>query len=103
MIPENLFYAVYMLVVLGSAILIAAVGRIKIDYQKALLAISPVFVIFVAWDVFATWRGHWEFGMEKMLGIVLINQPIEELAFFVVIPLFHIIAWEAIKKYVRWK
>jgi hypothetical protein len=40
--------------------------------------------------------------MDKMLGPVIINQPLEELAFFIVIPLFHIIVWEAIKKFRRW-
>ena len=96
---ENLYYLIYMLVVLASALLIAAVGKIKIDYRKALLAIAPVFAVFVAWDIFATWRGHWEFGLDKMLGILIINQPIEEIAFFIIIPLFHIVVWEAIKKY----
>ena len=100
---ESLYYLIYMLVVFGSALLIAAVGKIRIDYRKALLAIAPVFILFVLWDVFATWRGHWEFGLDKMLGIVLLNQPVEELAFFLIIPLFHIVVWEAIKKYVRWE
>ena len=99
---ENFYYTIYLLVVLFSALLIAAVGRITINYRQALLAILPVFLFFVAWDIFAVWRGHWAFGLDKMLGPVIINQPLDELAFFVVVPLFHIIVWEAIKKFRRW-
>jgi lycopene cyclase domain-containing protein len=99
---ENFFYIIYLVVVLLSALLIAAVAKIKINWKLFILAIVPVFIIFVAWDIFAVWRGHWSFGMDKMLGPVIINQPLEELAFFIVIPLFHIIVWEAIKKFRRW-
>ena len=100
---EGFLYSTYMLIVLASALLIAYVGKIRIDYRKALIAILPVFIVFVLWDVYAAWRGHWEFGLDKMLGIILLNQPIEELAFFLIIPLFHIVVWEAIKKYVGWR
>ncbi len=96
---ESIYYVIYLLVVLFSALLIKAVGGAKVDLRKAILAIAPVFVIFVFWDVLATELGHWEFGLDKMLGIVILNQPIEELAFFIVIPLFHIVVWETIKRY----
>ena len=99
---ESLYYLIYLLVVFLSTLLIKAVGRIGIDFRKALYAIAPVLAIFVAWDILATELGHWEFGLDKMLGIVIVNQPIEELAFFLVIPLFHIVVWEAIKRYRSW-
>lgn len=99
---ESLYYLVYLLVVFFSALLIKAVGKIDIDFRRALYAIIPVLVIFVAWDIIATELGHWEFGLDYMLGIVIINQPIEELAFFLVVPLFHIVVWEAIKKFRSW-
>jgi lycopene cyclase domain-containing protein len=98
---ENLTYLIYLMVVLLSTILISFVGRIKIDYMLALKAIAPVLLIFVVWDIAATELGHWSFGYERMLGIVIINQPIEELLFFIVIPLFYIIVWEAVKKHVK--
>ncbi len=97
---ENFYYIIYLLVVLFSAFLIKAVGRIEINYSKALGAIVPVFVIFLLWDIAATELGHWEFGLDKMLGLVVVNQPIEEIAFFLVIPFFHIVVWEALKKFV---
>lgn len=98
---EQYVYMMYLAVVFISTLLIAHVGKIRLDYKLAFLAILPVLVVFVAWDIAATELGHWSFGLDKMLGIVIINQPIEELAFFVVIPLFYIIVWEAVKKYVK--
>ena len=95
----ELFYLIYLLVVLFSSFLIIFVAKLKIDLKKAFLAILPPALVFIIWDIVATERGHWEFGLDKMLGIVIINQPIEELAFFLVIPLFYIVAWETIRKF----
>lgn len=33
-----------------------------------------------------------------MLGITVANQPIEEVLFFLIIPLFYIVIWEVVKK-----
>jgi lycopene cyclase domain-containing protein len=99
---ENLYYLAYLLLVLFSTLLVKQVLRIRLDYRKALAAIAPVLVIFVIWDILATELGHWEFGLDKMLGIVIINQPLEELGFFIIIPLFHLVVWEAIKRYRNW-
>jgi lycopene cyclase domain-containing protein len=99
---ENLYYLIYLIVVFLSALLIKQVGGIKLSFRRALMAILPVLLIFVAWDVLATELGHWSFGLDKMLGIVVLNQPLEELAFFLVIPLFYIVVWEAIRKFRTW-
>jgi len=99
---ENLFYVIYLLGVLFSSLLIQKVGKIKIDFRRALVAILPVLAVFVLWDIIATERGHWSFGLDRMLGIVIINQPVEELAFFIVIPLFYLVVWETVNKFKRW-
>ena len=96
---DQFYYLIYLCVVLFSSILIKTVGKIDIDFKKAIIAILPVLIIFVIWDILATERGHWSFGFDKMLGIVIINQPLEEIAFFIVIPLFYLVVWESIKKY----
>jgi lycopene cyclase domain-containing protein len=64
---------------------------------KALsFSILIVLAIFGAWDVFATYRGHWYFNPRGVGGIKLINLPLEEVLFFVVIPFCCIFTWEAI-------
>jgi len=60
------------------------------------LSIGITILLFGAWDVFATWRGHWYFASDSVWGIYIINLPLEEWLFFVVIPFCCIFSWEAI-------
>lgn len=62
---------------------------------KALfLAVLWVLIIFGGWDVWATYRGHWSFNPDSIWGIKLLNLPLEEVAFFIVIPFCCIFSWE---------
>jgi lycopene cyclase domain-containing protein len=64
---------------------------------KALAAsLGLVVLIFGAWDVFATYRGHWSFHPAGVWPVRIANLPVEELLFFVVIPFCCIFTWEAI-------
>ncbi len=60
------------------------------------MSIGLIVVIFGAWDVFATYRGHWHFNPDGVWSPKIINLPIEEVLFFVVIPFCCIFTWEAI-------
>lgn len=95
------YYSLYLAVILLSALLIARTAKVKIDAGRFARAILPVFIIFVLWDVLAVYLGHWQFGLENMLGIIIFNQPIEELAFFVVVPFFYVVVWEVCRKKVK--
>ena len=92
------YYLSYLAVVFCSALLVIKVGKIKIDYRRLSRALFPVFLLFVLWDVVAVELGHWHFGLQYMTGLVLYNQPIDELAFFLVIPFIYVVGWEACKK-----
>jgi len=62
---------------------------------KALLySITLIVLIFGAWDVFATFRGHWHFNPSNVWSGKIINLPVEEVLFFVVIPFCYILSWE---------
>lgn len=63
---------------------------------RLLVAIAPVAALFVAWDVAATAAGHWSFDPAQTLASRLCGLPLEELAFFVVIPLAGILTFEAV-------
>jgi len=65
--------------------------------RALLYSIGAVVVIYGLWDVFATWRGHWHFDPSGVWGIQIINLPLEEWLFFVVIPFCCLFTWEAIK------
>lgn len=43
-------------------------------------------IIFIAWDILFTYLGYWGFNEKYLLGIHLINLPLEEVLFFVCIP-----------------
>jgi len=67
------------------------------NFKALAFSILIVLLIFGSWDVFATYRGHWYFNPEGVLGINIINLPLEEVLFFIVIPFCCIFTWEAIK------
>jgi len=69
-------------------------------YRKPLallISITLILLIFGAWDVFAAWRGHWSFNPQGVWNFRVINLPIEEVLFFVIIPFCCLFTWEAIK------
>ncbi|MCK9430540.1 MAG: lycopene cyclase domain-containing protein [Candidatus Omnitrophica bacterium] len=67
------------------------------NFKALFFSLSLLIIIFGAWDVFATWRGHWYFNPEGVFGIKIINLPIEEWLFFIVVPFCCIFTWEALK------
>jgi len=67
------------------------------NIRALLLSISLIVIIYGAWDIYATWRGHWWFRPESVWSLRIINLPLEEVLFFVVIPFCCIFTWEAIK------
>lgn len=62
------------------------------------LAAAP----FLAWDLYATSREHWSFDEAQTLGPRVGGLPLEEIAFFVVIPLAVVFALEAVRSATGW-
>ena len=63
---------------------------------RVLMAIVPVAVVFITWDLVATAAGHWHFDPTQTFALRLWGLPLEEYAFFVVIPLAGILTFEAV-------
>lgn len=58
-----------------------------------LIAATP----FVCWDLWAVSRDHWSFDADQTLGVRAPGGlPLEEVAFFVVIPLAIVFSYEAV-------
>jgi lycopene cyclase domain-containing protein len=64
--------------------------------------VVPVLLVLVLWDVVAIARGHWSFHQEAITGVVLAGVlPIEEVLFFVAIPLCALLTYEAVGRLLR--
>ena len=62
-------------------------------------ALSLPVLAFCVWDAVAIARGHWTFAARYTTGWTLpFDIPIEELAFFVVIPICALLSFEACKR-----
>ena len=65
-------------------------------------AIIPVAIIFSVWDIVGILRDHWTYSPEFTTGVTLIfGMPIEELAFFIVVPICGLLTYEAVGHVLR--
>jgi len=62
-------------------------------WRPALRATAWGGLPFVAWDALVVDR-HWWFHHERVTGLELLGLPIEEIGFFVVVPLACLVTWE---------
>jgi lycopene cyclase domain-containing protein len=77
--------------------------RVYARWRRLLLAVLPVFVVFVAWVLYAIEQGHWNYSSERTLGIRLPGSiPVEEVLFFVVVPVCSVLALEAVRRVTGW-
>lgn len=70
--------------------------RLYKNKRALLCSITLILIMFGAWDVFATFRGHWYFNPTAVWKFRVVNLPIEEVLFFVIIPFCCIFTWEVI-------
>jgi lycopene cyclase domain-containing protein len=70
---------------------------------RLLLTLLPVLVVFVVWDLLAIRAGHWTYDPEQTTGILLGDLPLEELAFFLVIPVCAVLTLEAVRAVKGWR
>lgn len=96
----SLLYLGYMTLVAIGIVAFVRVFNLSFSPKQtwsALNAIGLIAIPFVIWDVLAVERGHWSFGLEHTVGILILNQPLEEILFFILVPAFGIILWEMFK------
>ena len=72
--------------------------------KRLAIALLPAFAIFVAWDLWASATGTWGFAEEYTIGLRLPgDMVVEELVFFVVIPVCGLLTLEAVRNILaRW-
>ena len=78
--------------------------RVYARWRRFLVAVLPEFVVFVAWVLYAIAQGHWDYSADLTLDLRLPGGiPIEEVLFFVVVPLCSVLAFEAVRKVTGWR
>lgn len=65
--------------------------------RRLLLTVLLAGTPFLLWDLYATHAGHWRFDAEQTLPPRVAGIPLEEVAFFVVIPVVSVLTFEAVK------
>lgn len=70
--------------------------RVYRRWRRLALTLLPVAVVFLAWDALAVRAGHWTF--HGTLGPRLGSLPVEEVAFFLVIPTCALLSLEAVRR-----
>lgn len=78
-------------------------ARVYARPRRLLLTLLPVAVIFLGWDLLAVHAGHWNFDASHTLGLRLGPLPVEEVAFFAVIPVAAILTLEAVRRVMGWR
>jgi lycopene cyclase domain-containing protein len=91
-------YAAMLVFVLAGTLPLVRLYHLSVLRQplRLLAAILPVAALFVSWDLVATAAGQWRFDPAQTFALRLWGLPIEEYAFFVVIPLAGILTYEAV-------
>ena len=72
------------------------------QWRRLLLTVVPVVLVFGGWDVAAIAAHHWSYDRAQTTGVLLPGRlPLEELLFFIVIPVCAILGFEAVRKRLR--
>lgn len=85
-----------LLVTLPLELVIGA--RVWRQPRRLVVSLLPAFAIFVAWDLWASATGTWEFDERFTVGLDLPGgMAVEELVFFTVIPICALLTLEAVR------
>lgn len=84
---------------LAGTLPLVPVFRLRVLRQprRLLLTIVVAGSPFLVWDLYATPAGHWRFDAAQTLPWRVAGLPLEEIAFFVVIPLVTVLTYEAVR------
>ena len=91
----------YLLVLLGCLVVTLPLElvlgvRVYRRPRRLLLTLLPVLAVFVTWDALAVHARQWSY--HHLLGAHVGNLPVEELAFFVVVPTCAVLTLEAVRR-----
>jgi len=72
-------------------------------WRPLVATVAVVAAVFTAWDVLAIAAGQWSYDPAQLVGVTLPGRlPLEELLFFLVVPVCAILAFEATRRVTGW-
>ena len=91
----------YLLLMLGCLVITLPLelvlgARVYALWRLAVLALVPTVLLFTVWDVIGIVRLHWTYNPDFITGVHLGVMPLEELVFFIVIPICGLLTYEAV-------
>jgi len=96
-------HATYLLILLGCLVGTLPLElwlhvRVYTRWRRLCVAVLPVVAIFGGWDVAAIHAGWWHYDRRYLAGVTLPGRlPLEELLFFLVIPVCAVLTLEAVR------
>jgi len=92
-------YAAMLAFCLAGTLPLVPAFRLTVLRQPArlLLTIGLAGTPFLLWDLWATHSGHWWFDEGQTLPWRIAGLPLEEIAFFVVIPIVSVLTLEGVR------
>jgi lycopene cyclase domain-containing protein len=105
----RLTYVAVLLGCLAGALWLEPVLRVGVlrRWRRLALTVLPVAAVFALWDVAAIAAGHWTFDPDQVTGIYLPlpgagrGLPLDEVLFFLVVPVCAILGFEAVRTVLR--
>lgn len=104
-LPANFAYVGVLVFVLAGSLWLEIVLRTRVfaRWRRLLLVLAVVVWPFLLWDAYAIAEGHWWFDTDRILGVYLPGEiPLDELLFFLVIPIASILTLEAVRSVKGW-
>jgi lycopene cyclase domain-containing protein len=101
---RHLTYLAVLAACLLSAVWLEPVLRVGVlrQWPRLLRTLVPVALVFAVWDIAAIAAGQWSYDPAQLSGIVLPGRlPLEEVLFFLVVPLCSILGFEAVRTVLR--
>jgi lycopene cyclase domain-containing protein len=76
--------------------------RVYARWRRLLLALVPELVVFLAWEAYAVPRHQWSYDPRQVLPPRIAGMPLEEVLFFLVVPVCAVLALEAVRRVTGW-
>lgn len=78
-------------------------ARVYRRWRALVRALAPMLAVFLVWDWVGIVRGHWTYSERYTTGVLLpFGIPLEELVFFIVIPVCGVLTYEAVGTVLGW-